>query len=422
MGRRKGEILTTPKAVPTVQSIDVQIDKVKVGERMRSLDMVKVSELADSINQIGLINPITVDRDYRLIAGRHRLEACKLLGWMTIPAIILGGDELAAELAEIDENLVRNELTALEQGEHLLRRDEILEEMGQRAKVGDNQHQSGSEESSPPQTTSDIAKQVGLSERIAQQRKQVVRNLAPGVRAMIHGTPLADEKTSLLRLSQLDVEKQGQLMEMRGVGDVLRAGEMSVSQAKRELKHRAQTPPEPIEGIYRVWYADPPWQYGNSGIINDTTDNYGRAERHYPTMSIDELCAMGAEIKAHCEDNAVLFLWVTLPMLFDAHEVVRAWGFDYKTAMVWDKVRHNFGHYVSVRSELLLICVRGSCTPDIRKLFDNVITEERTSNHSEKPLAFREIIETLYPNGNRIELFARKPSDGWDVWGNEVKS
>ena len=135
-------------------------------------------------------------------------------------------------------------------------------------------------------------------------------------------------------------------------------------------------------------------------------------------MTIDELCHM--DIKGIVEDDAVLFLWVTSPLLGECWPVIRAWGFQYKTSFVWDKVKHNFGHYNSVRHELLLVCTRGSCTPDVNKLFDSVISEEKTDKHSEKPETFREIIDTIYPHGKRIELFARKKAKGWETYGNEV--
>jgi N6-adenosine-specific RNA methylase IME4 len=110
------------------------------------------------------------------------------------------------------------------------------------------------------------------------------------------------------------------------------------------------------------------------------------------------------------------------PLLAESFDVVRAWGFSYKTAVVWDKVVHHFGHYVSSRCELLLICTRGSCQPDVRTLIDNVVSIEKSAVHSEKPERFREIIDELYPHGPRIELFARQRHEGWDVWGNEVES
>jgi len=164
---------------------------------------------------------------------------------------------------------------------------------------------------------------------------------------------------------------------------------------------------------YQIIYADPPWSYGNTQPDYHKTD----PRDHYPTMPLKEICAI--DVKSICEDNAVLFLWVTSPILEEAFQVVKAWGFKYKASFVWDKVKHNMGHYNSVRHEFLLICVRGSCQPDVKKLFDSVQSIERTK-HSEKPAKFYEIIETIYTYGKRIELFARSQRDEWDAFGHEA--
>lgn len=196
-------------------------------------------------------------------------------------------------------------------------------------------------------------------------------------------------------------------------------GKKTISEVKREIRKAEVT--KKVASLpsdkFRVLYADPPWSYGNSGVITES-DNYGHVHRHYPSMTIAELCAM--DVTCIAEDNAVLFLWVTSPLLAECWPVIRAWGFQYKTSFVWDKVKHNFGHYNSVRHEFLLVCTRGSCTPDVNKLFDSVISEEKTDKHSEKPETFREIIDTIYPHGKRIELFARKKAKGWETYGNEV--
>src|SRR3990167_584411 len=167
----------------------------------------------------------------------------------------------------------------------------------------------------------------------------------------------------------------------------------------------------PLEGHYRVIYADPPWEYGN------TMPDYFHEQRdHYKLLTEKEIAAM--PVKDIAEDNAVLFLWVTSPILEEAFEVIKAWGFEYKASFVWDKVKHNMGHYNSVRHEFLLVCTRGSCTPETLKLYDSVVSIERTE-HSVKPAEFRQMIDSLYPSGNRIELFARESVDGWDIYGNE---
>jgi N6-adenosine-specific RNA methylase IME4 len=161
---------------------------------------------------------------------------------------------------------------------------------------------------------------------------------------------------------------------------------------------------------YRILYADPPWSYGNT-MPDGTTE----PRDHYPVMELDAICAI--PVSEWAEDNAVLFLWVTSPVLEEAFRVVRAWGFEYKASFVWDKIKHNMGHYNSVRHEFLLICTRGSCQPDKQQLFDSVQSIER-SKHSEKPAEFYDIIETLYTHGRKLEIFARARRDGWDVYGH----
>ena len=123
---------------------EVSIDAIQVIDRLRASDSGKVASLADSIKKLGLMNPISIRPDNRLIAGLHRLEACKLLGWSTIPAIIQdyhaihAADvaELYAELAEIDENLIRNDLTELQQGLQHARRKAVYEKLHPEAKAG----------------------------------------------------------------------------------------------------------------------------------------------------------------------------------------------------------------------------------------------------------------------------------------------
>jgi len=171
------------------------------------------------------------------------------------------------------------------------------------------------------------------------------------------------------------------------------------------------------EGKYRILYADPPWSYGNEMPPGTTTP-----EQYYPLMSTQEICHL--PIGEMADKNSILFLWTTAPHCEESFEVIGSWGFEYKTQFIWDKVKHNMGHYNSVRHELLIICVRGSCTPDERKLFDSVQTIER-GEHSAKPEEFRKIIDTLYPPPekyiDRIELFNRRGApDHWEVWGNEA--
>ena len=184
-----------------------------------------------------------------------------------------------------------------------------------------------------------------------------------------------------------------------------------VQDAVNKYRYKEATIAPALSGKYRVLYADPPWAYGNT-----MPDYFTEQSDHYPLMSVREIAAL--PVRDIALDDAVLFLWVTSPILAESFGVIDAWGFSYKSSFVWDKVKHNMGHYNSVRHELLLICTRGSCQPDVQKLFDSVQSIERTA-HSVKPEEFRTIIDTIYPQGPRVELFARRKVEGWDTWGND---
>ena len=166
---------------------------------------------------------------------------------------------------------------------------------------------------------------------------------------------------------------------------------------------------------FRVIYADPAWSYNDK----QNTPQLGGANKHYDTMTLKSLCEL--PVKNIAEKDSVLFLWVTSPLLEDSFKVVNSWGFKYKTSFIWDKVKHNMGHYNSVRHEILLVCTKGSCTPDNKKLYNSVQSIERNNNHSEKPIEFLNIIDDLYNYGNKLEMFCRKiKKDNWYGWGNEL--
>lgn len=200
--------------------------------------------------------------------------------------------------------------------------------------------------------------------------------------------------------------------------DTAERKQLSMHNLRREIRqaqHQIEAPAQ-MTGTYRVIYADPPWSYGDKR--HDFEGKYTGAEHHYPSMSIAEMCAL--PVRDIVQDDAVLFMWVTSPLLYEAAPIIDAWGFQYKACFVWDKVAHNVGYYNSVRHEFLLICTRGRCTPDVPKLHDSVIDIKRPEKHSEKPEFFRDLIDAMYPHGERIELFRRgEAPNGWNVWGNQ---
>jgi N6-adenosine-specific RNA methylase IME4 len=204
------------------------------------------------------------------------------------------------------------------------------------------------------------------------------------------------------------------------VKEKLRNGKEAIKTAYNKLKQeeRKQERQETLkatefpQGKYRVIYADPPWSYNDKR----SSGGMGGAEEQYPTMSLEDICDL--PVKDIADKEAVLFLWATTPLLREAFQVMGCWGFEYKTLFVWDKVRPFPGNYSSVAQEVLLLGTKGSCTPDCRERPYSIIRVEK-GRHSEKPEEFRKLIHQLYKYGNRVELFARRQTEGWDVYGNE---
>jgi len=174
---------------------------------------------------------------------------------------------------------------------------------------------------------------------------------------------------------------------------------------------------------YSVIYADPAWSYN----FKEPTASKGGAKGsgysggvnyYYGTMTTDEILKL--PVDEICEKDAVLFLWATNPLLPEAIETIKAWGFKYKTCITWHKDRcKGMGYWFRGHTEHLLLGVRGSVKA-FRSLEHN-IQKLPVEKHSKKPDKFRQMIDAVTGNfNNKIELFARNKYKGWDAWGNEI--
>lgn len=169
---------------------------------------------------------------------------------------------------------------------------------------------------------------------------------------------------------------------------------------------------------YGIIYADPPWRY-------EKNKGNGVAENHYQTMSIAEISEL--PIRVIADRDCVLFLWTTFPQMNAAFDVIRAWGFCYKTvAFLWlkqTKVSHKWffgmGNWTRGNAEICLLATKGKPRRKSKSVHQFIISPVQT--HSRKPEEAREKILELMGELPRIELFAREKMDGWDAWGNEVK-
>jgi N6-adenosine-specific RNA methylase IME4 len=166
--------------------------------------------------------------------------------------------------------------------------------------------------------------------------------------------------------------------------------------------------PMPL-GEFDIIYADPPWKY-NIDFLTSSPNS------HYPVLGTQEIC----QLQIPTSKNAVLFLWTTNPFLEDALQVMKTWGFEYKTNIVWVKDKFGTGFYVRGQHELLLIGTKGKAhPPEESNRFSSVVKAE-VKEHSEKPEEIYKLIEAMYPDKAYLELFARKQRPNWKSWGNEA--
>ena len=170
---------------------------------------------------------------------------------------------------------------------------------------------------------------------------------------------------------------------------------------------------------FSVIYCDPAWDY-DGRIQHNGIETTGSALYHYPTMKVEDIKALN--VSSICEKDALCFMWTSSPHLVQALEVMKAWGFEYKTiAFVWDKQKVNPGYYTMSQVEICLVGKRGKITVRGSRNERQFLSEKRRA-HSQKPDEVRNRITRMFPDVRRIELFARVASPGWSIWGNEVES
>lgn len=356
---------------------EIELGKITDTEPKR--DHGDISDLKASIREVGLINPITVNKNYRLLAGRRRFQAVSELGWNKIPVRILKSeDEVDDYRIAYAENVARKDLTDAERAACTKDLDGLL-----RKKFGSQPQ--GKHRSSSLSTID--------NEGWSQEKTADVLGLS---------------RTTVLRDIQIAtaIEENPELANKKSGAAILRAWKKKAT-------------PELPPGKFNVIYADPPWQYSNSQLG-------GSAEGHYQTLSQEEIKNYQDKTRRKIDDlihkNAVLFLWVTNAFLKEGLEICGSWGFDYKTNWVWLKDKSAYGKlgfYNYGQHEFLFIGIKGSFLPKENSLVPSLITAPK-SKHSRKPAMFYELIESMYPPPY-IELFSRNKEkrNGWVFHGTE---
>lgn len=176
---------------------------------------------------------------------------------------------------------------------------------------------------------------------------------------------------------------------------------------------------------YDIIYADPPWEYKQSGTAKYTR---GMAKWHYPTMTTDDICKL--PVRNIAKEDTILLMWATFPNFPEAIRVIEGWGFIYKTAaFVWvkknkrsDSLFWGMGAYTRANAEVCLIAVskKTKATQIVKNHAVHQIVLSPIEEHSKKPNEVMKRISDLFGEVSKIELFARNQVENWDCWGNEV--
>lgn len=245
----------------------IPISEITVNPGRRELDLDDVKELADSIRELGLLHPIIVDKKHTLIAGLHRLEAVKLLEWTEIECTISSLEGLRAALAEIDENVVRSDLSTVEFGELLLRRKEIYETLhpetkyrvsqaiGMNRAIGNNVGEKFS--STSKSFVQDTAEKLGVTPRIVSRQMQTAKNLTKEAKTIIKDAEPKIKKETAFKLSRLDPEQQAEAANMLASGEVRSVEQYNAFKANQDTVEPGP-PAETLSGEGKASEQAPP--------------------------------------------------------------------------------------------------------------------------------------------------------------------
>lgn len=368
--------------------------------RMSSAEQVA---LLDDIRKNGQREPIWVMRG-AIIDGRHRYDACETLGIECAAREYEGADPVGFV---VSLNLHRRHL-----GES--QRAMVAANIAS-LPVGANQHRSID---LPSASQQQAAEMLNVSVPSVKRARAVIEDGAPelveAVQSGAVSVSAAADVATLPKVEQVEIVARGESEILKAAKEI-RAVKSEARRAERVEKiveiSKGNAPLGQVAERYPVIYADPPWRYEHSETESRAIEN------QYPTMTLDDIKALPLGDIAF--DDCVLFMWATSPKLDEAMQVLTAWGFSYRTCAVWDKQKIGMGYYFRQQHELLLVAVRGSpITPAPANRPSSVFSFER-GEHSAKPAEVYEMIEAMYPELPKLEMFCRSPRPGWGVWGNQ---
>lgn len=339
--------------------------------------------LKNDIKEHGLIEPIVLFEG-KILDGRNRFKACKEMG--IEPKFEHYKGDKPLEFV-ISMNLKRRHLTQSQAGVIALSIMPLLEEEARKRLVT-------STGGSMPQPLEKIPKPGFHSSKEAGKLFNVSEKYVREAKKLKESSPELLEEVRLGHKNFSEIKKEQR--------------REKIKVQRKELEKEALEQPT---GLYDVIVIDPPWDYG-------TDENYNpesfRGTTPYPTMTFAEL----KQLNLPSKDDCVLWLWTTNTFMEEAINLIYDWGFEHKTILTWDKQIMGTGRWLRSQTEHCILAVKGKPYFNNTK-WTTLISEKRTT-HSTKPEIFYKMVEEICA-GRKLDYFARKKRDGWDVYGDEVK-
>jgi N6-adenosine-specific RNA methylase IME4 len=365
----------------------LSISAIRVGRRHRK-HLGDLQELAASIAEIGLLHPIVVTPDKKLIAGERRLRATKLLGWTKVPVRVVDlNDIIRGEHAENTHrlNLTPSEAVAIAHALEPLERKAAKQRQGTRT----DKHPGKLPRSSMGRAGDKIARATGVSRRTLEKAAEIVAAAEANPRR--YGSLVTG------------MDKSGHVNGYYHRLKILQQAEAI----------RREPPQLPGRGPYRVIVVDPPWPW-HTWRKNDPSN---RIVGGYPRMSIEEICAV--DVASIAARDCILWLWTTNHHMRNAFRVLDAWGFKEYTMLTWVKNKIGMGDWLKGQTEHCIMAARGK--PVVELTTQTTALHAPRRAHSQKPREFYKLVEKLCPAPRYAYLFSRhRPGPNWDCHGNEA--
>lgn len=364
-------------------------ESIRIGTRHRR-EIGGLESLADSIARIGLLHPIVVTRQGELVAGQRRLEAWQnAKPGQPIPAHVIDLPSIVA--GEFAENVERKDFT-------------LSEAIAIKRALA-------------PELRAEAERRMKAGQPLPNLDKGRTADRAAAYTGF--GRTTLDKAEAVVAAAEAEPEKYARLVEQMDRTGRANGVWRRLANMQQAERIRAEPPPLPMRGPYRVSVVDIPWAYEP-----DDDDAAERGVLPYSTLSIQQACALDVGSIVHAD--SALFLWVTNFILVRGLHlpVLHAWGFEPKTLVTWPKDRAGQGHYAKGQSEHMVLAVRGKPVVTLTNqttLLQGPFHLVRKAAHSAKPVEAYAYIESLCPAPRYADVFSRyRHNDRWDCHGDEL--